>query len=130
MTWIARFALVATALLASAIATAPLSEQTTSPGPAPSQSRIVGTLKTIDVVPNRPGSRCGKHLELTVVAAGKSHVLKLYDPTISVSKLTPFEGQAIEVDLVDDTIVQSLRPVGTQPAAVAALTNLSIQKLC
>jgi hypothetical protein len=95
------------------------------------QTPLAGILRVVDTVPNVPGARCGHHLELTVLAdTGKIVVVRIFDPKISSGDLKRFWGKKIEVDLLGETVVQSIRLAAKQKTPVAALESLSTRKPC
>jgi hypothetical protein len=95
------------------------------------QTPLAGTLRVVNTVANHPGARCGHHLELTVLAdTGKIVVVKIVDPKISSNDLKGFQGKKIEIDLIDDTVVRSIRLAANEKTAVGALESLSTGKRC
>jgi hypothetical protein len=126
----ARIASIVVALLALGAATTSPMAQTPAPS-TPTSSKITGTLQKVESVPNKVGSRCGNHLELTVLAdGGTALVLYIYDRTVRSSSLKDLDGKKVEIDLVGETIVKTIRVADRMDATVAALDNLSTRKLC
>jgi hypothetical protein len=116
-----RMAPIALAVLACAVAATALMAQTP----------LTGTLRGVDTVPNKPGARCGNHLELTVLAdTGKTVVVKILDRKIKSGDLKEFHGKKIEVDLIGDSVVQGIRLAAKQESPVVALADLSTRKPC
>src|SRR5262249_9066548 len=75
--------------------------------------KMTGTVQKIDTVPNLAGARCGNHVELTVLAEnGKTSVLTIYDPMVHSSDLASFKGKKVEIDLIGETVVHSIRLAG------------------
>jgi hypothetical protein len=96
--------------------------------PAP---KTVGTVQKIDTVPNVAGARCGNHIELTVLAEnGKKSVLMIYDPKIHSSDLNGFKGKKVEIDLIGETVVQTIRLASKTETTTAAIENLSTRRMC
>ena len=95
------------------------------------QTPLAGTLRVVDMVANHPGARCGHHLELTVLAdTGKIVVVKIFDSKISSDDLKGFRGKKVEIDLIGDAVVQSIRLAANEKTAVGALESLSTRKPC
>jgi hypothetical protein len=97
---------------------------------AQSAPQLTGTLKSVQVVPNRPGARCGNHYDLSVATAdGKVVVVTVYDMSASTKGIYAMQGKQVEINLAG-SVVMGIRVAGGQNTEIAALSGLSTRIPC
>ena len=97
---------------------------------AQSAPQLTGTLKSVQVVPNRPGARCGNHYDLSVASAdGKMVTVTVYDMSASSKDLYAMQGKKVELNLAG-SVVTGIRLAAGEKADVAALSGLSTRVPC
>ena len=99
-------------------------------GSAVQPERLIGTVLSVERLPNRAGSNCGHHFDLRVAVAQEQQVLHLYDMGVPEDRLVALEGRKVEIDFVAGGIVESIRAAGGTAGSAAALSDLSTIKHC
>jgi hypothetical protein len=93
--------------------------------------RLIGTVLSVERLPNRPGSKCGRHFDITVSVVGRApQVLQVYDMGVPQHDLVALIGRHVEIDVVAGGIVETIRAAGRTAGRAAALSDLSTTKHC
>jgi len=93
--------------------------------------RLIGTVLSVERLPNRAGSKCGHHFDLRVAVVGQGlQVLHVYDMGVPEDHLVALKGRKVEIDFAAGRIVESIRAAGGTAGSAAALSDLSTIKHC